>query len=645
MTYQAVMTEKGLMLAWRGHAVLEGLQLHVNLTRHQSFTSMPVSVNTERGKTEILFDTCRKMERLALVLREEADVLQIALEATVCNFYDLYANETFMPEDSVVLRMTAAGQPKGMLANSMVSPWWQTPAFPAGFEALPRVTQNVLMQAACGAHLHLQPLVGNKFRTDFYSDGLSVTLGVGGLKEIKGAVLSLSASNDPYVALEQTYVCQKKLGGIRVPLREERTYLDMFEHFGWCTWNACYHDVTSQKIYDKLDELKQKNIKIGWVLIDDGWFQYTSQQKLTSMKEDLTKFPEGLKETVRRIKEEYGVKYVGVWHAFTGYWEGIEPGSEVHREQKDNLMQTAAGWIIPSPRGERAFKFWDAWHSYLAAQGIDFVKVDNQSSFSTKLDGEMPTAEGVRRMHEALERSVNKNFGGAIINCMGMNTENILNRPTSALNRNSDDFFPKKENGFKAHIYQNAYNALAHGHMQYCDFDMWWSEHESALESSVLRAISGGPIYVSDETGKTDGTYIAPLIDENSRIFRPDFPARPTYDCLYTDCAAAEKPLKLFNFSGDNMAVAAFGLSDNQAQGTLRLADVPGAGTRYVAVNYFTGEEIIVDEKTVLPIALDKGQVALWNFYAVKEGKALIGSRDRYMGCVGAPQREMIVED
>ncbi len=637
MEFRAAMSERGVLLSLGDQVLFRELQLEVNLTRHQHFTSMPVSIKTEQGQTEILFERHDKMERLALILRQEAQVLQIGLEATVRNFYDLYANETFMPEDAVLLRMKAA-QPKGLLANSMVSPWWQTPFFPKSFDQLPDLTQNVLMQTAEGLHLHLQPLVGERFRTDFYGTGLSVSLGVGGLKEIEGPVLSLSAAADPYEAISQTYVHQRALGGICIARREERQYPPMLEYFGWCTWNACYHDVTSQKIYDKLDELRAKNIRPGWVLIDDGWSCYTEQQKLTSFKEDREKFPEGLKEAVRRIKEDYGVKYVGVWHAFTGYWQGIEPGSQLHAEQKDHLMETAAGWLIPNPHGDHAFLFWDAWHSYLAEQGIDFVKVDNQASFSTKLDGEMPTAQGMRNIHEALERSVNKNFGGAVINCMGMNNENILNRPASAISRNSDDFFPERENGFQAHIYQNAYNAPAHGCLYHCDFDMWWSRHESAQQSSVLRAISGGPIYVSDEIGETDPTYIAPLIDEQGRIFRPDFPARPTYDCLYVDCAAAEKPLKLFNFSGDHMAVAAFGLSEKQAEGDLRLSHIPCAGIRYLAVNYFTGEETVVDNETVLPISLGKGQVALWNFYAIKDGKASFGSSSRYMGCV-KPER------
>ena len=643
MQYQAQLSDKGVTLFWNGNAVLTEVTLEVSLTRHEHFVALPTEMKTENGQTTILFDGHEKMERLALILQEEKDVLALSLDAEIRNFYHLYCTETFVPDDAVKLHFKAANPPEKIVTRSIMDPWWQTPAFPATLEEMPPLTQTALVKTAFGAHMHIQPLIAFDFRTDLSGNTLLVSAGVGGRKALKGQIASLSLANDPYEAVSETFVCQKKMGNIRVPLRGERPYPEIFESFGWCTWNAFYHDVTSAKIFEKLDEFRQMGVQIGWVLIDDGWSQYTEGQKLSSFKEDRTKFPEGLKETVRRMKEEYGIKHVGVWHTFTGYWMGIAPDSELYNEQKENIMETNAGWLLPAVHGEAAFRFWDAWHSYLAEQGIDFVKVDNQSSLSAKLDGYMSTAEGVRLTHAALERSVNKNFGGAIINCMGMNNENIQNRPTSSLNRNSDDFFPKLEGGFKDHIYENAYNAIAHSCLQHCDYDMWWSKHETALESSVLRAISGGPIYISDELNGTDTTYIKPLVREDGTILRPDNAARPTYDCLYEDCAVKGIPLKLFNSSGDKLAVAAFGMSDTTAKSCLRLADIPGAKGSYVAVDYFTGKEVVMNEETVIPLALDKGQVALFNLYPVKNGKATIGDTKYYMGCVAPAVKEITV--
>lgn len=641
MMYQAMMMNGGAVIAYNGTALFENLKLEVSLTRRVNFTSSPVEITTEKGKTTILFDGKGRMQRLALVLSEKRGVLVVKLEAEVRNYYDLFRNETLAPEDTVKLHMTPVTAPDGVMSTYMKTPWWQTPNFSRDMTDFPATTQ--LAVAKFGKyHVHLQPLVDAKLRTEMIGDAVSVFAGVGGLKTLSGTILSISVATDPYTAISETFTAGKELGSIRVPLREEREYPEIFNYFGWCTWNAFYHDVTSEKIFTKLDEFREKGIKLGWVLIDDGWSQYRDQ-KLSSFCEDREKFPEGLKETVRRIKEEYGIPYVGVWHAFTGYWMGIEPNSELHREQKANLMTTPAGWIIPKLEGECAFKFWDAWHSYLAEQGIDFVKVDNQSSLCTKIDGIMPAAQGVRRMHEALERSVNKNFGGAIINCMGMNYENILTRPGSALNRNSDDFFPERENGFLSHIYQNIYDAPVHSRIHHCDFDMWWTEHESALQSSILRAVSGGPIYISDKIGILDPKYIGLLADENARIDRADQTARPTYDCFYTDCAEAGVPLKVFNSCGENLVVAAFGLSECVAGGEIRLADIPGACGDYVAVDYFTGKRTVMNEKTALSLKLAKNEVALYNLFPIKDGVAKIGITDRFMACAAKETEDMVI--
>lgn len=93
--------------------------------------------------------------------------------------------------------------------------------------------------------------------------------------------------------------------------------------------------------------------------------------------------------------------------------------------------------------------------------------------------------------------------------------ENILSRPTSAISRNSDDFMPNKENGFVEHLLQNAYNSVYHDELYYCDWDMFWTKHEDAVKHSLLRAISGGPIYVSDQIGDTNPDVLKPLAYHN----------------------------------------------------------------------------------------------------------------------------------
>ena len=441
----------------------------------------------------------------------------------------------------------------------------------------------------------------------------------------------ISSASDPFSAISSNFLCGKELNAIKVNLLKERNYPEIFDGFGWCTWNAFYKEVTSRKIYNKLDEFKEKGIKIKWLLVDDGWQQF-DDRKLLSIKEDPVKFPEGLKAFTQKVKEEYGVRYVGVWHAFEGYWAGIHKDGELYKTHKDMFFETPTGWIVPGETEVKAFKFWDMQHSYLKEQGIDFVKVDNQAAASNKYDNILPGATAASILHTAVEKSVFKNFNGAMINCMGSKMENILTRPKSAISRNSDDFYPNAEHGFITHIVQNVYVSPVHNQIHHCDFDMFWTKHKTATVSAVLRAISGGPVYVSDEVGNTKAEQLKPLVTPNGDIWRFENAAMVTKELFYTDCSKAEVPLKVWNKSGDNFVVAAFGITpDKTVKGSFKLSDIPNADDKYLVHDFFSDRYFILKSGEKIDLETEYNACALYSLYKIADDNTVkIGDKPYY---------------
>ncbi len=478
-------------------------------------------------------------------------------------------------------------------ADGVLESWheythWMGMHFAKNTSELQNGIQNLLLQKG-GLHYSITTLCGDPFKGEIDRYGVHLTVGCAGATTLQGPIMCITPSTDPIKAVEYNYKAARRMGAIKVPLREEKEFPAMFNKFGWCTWDACYHDVTSQILYNKMEEAKAKNLPIKWILIDDGWSQY-DKAKLTGLEVDPVKFPEGLKECIRRLKEEYGVEKVGVWHAFPGYWEGIMPDSDLYNRFKDCLMTNNTGWIVPADDADKAFPFWDAWHTYLEDCGVDFVKVDVQSSISEYLSNTVPTSPAAAHAHQALERSVRKHFGEHIINCMGMDMANIFGR-TTPLARNSGDFFPHRENGFAKHVTTNAYNAMWHSQMQYCDYDMWWTGRSMPQQSGVLRAISGGPIYVSDQVNESDLANILPVVGPDGEIWRCDHAAYPTYDCIYTDCENEGKPFKIYSCSGENVAMAVFNISRKPIEETFDYSVIPDLSeeTDYMAYEYFSG--------------------------------------------------------
>jgi raffinose synthase len=73
------------------------------------------------------------------------------------------------------------------------------------------------------------------------------------------------------------------------------------------------------------------------------------------------------------------------------------------------------------------------------------------------------------------------------------------------------------------------------GNFIHPDWDMFQSTHPCAEFHAASRAISGGPIYVSDAVGKHNFPLLKRLALPDGSILRCEYHALPTRDCLFED--------------------------------------------------------------------------------------------------------------
>ena len=539
---------------------------------------------------------------------------------------------SFAGRDSFVVRVGEIEGLDALLAEALSpNPWWTNPFFPEHLDGVPGQTQLLLARTGREA-LFFLPLVGDGFKTELHGGegGLCLSMCTYncGYDRLEGAMLALSADEDPFTAVENGFARCVENGLIRTQLKADKEYPEMMEYLGWCSWNAFYREVDEKGLLAKLDELKKKRVPVGWVLIDDGWSP-VRDGKLTALHEDPAKFPNGLHSFIRRAHEEYGVGQVGVWHAFNGFWQGIDEESPLAREMSHALSRTRDGHLLPGFTFGQSFEFFHTWHRWMKKQGVDFVKVDNQSSLLSFVRNNAPM-KAVAETHRALEASVRLNFTAPLINCMGMANENEFNRADSVVSRNSDDFFPDRENGFVSHVMQNAYNAVFYDQLYVCDYDMWWTSHPTAVVSAVLRAISGGPIYVSDKVGETDPAMLWPLLEEDGRIIRCDHAARPAASCLFEDVRATTGVLKVTNRCGANAVTAAFNLTGEEKTCRVAFEDTEcEQGVRYLAYLHFAKKYVPFDQ--ALELTIPANGVEIVNLYPVEDGEAVVGDEAKYI--------------
>lgn len=542
--------------------------------------------------------------------------------------------------------------------NSIYLMWegfWCVPEFGKEIKDIPRYTQGLLYKKTDGLWGVIIPVCDREYKcyleaNEKYGLFARIFSWKEGLTECSAFAYVSAEGENPYKLYEKCMRAALTELGDGYPMRDGRKYPELFEYLGWCSWDAMPILVYADGIIEKCREFRDKNIPVKWAIFDDMWADvpvyagikkredipaYDSGALRTIQSFDAAKdrFPNGLKDCIDKVKE-FGMK-VGMWHPISGYWDGIEKGSPLYDELKDIMRETETGSIIHKADEESAYRFNNAYHTYLEKCGADFVKVDNQSTVRENFGNTLPVGEVTRNMHRGLERSVKEHFGGTIINCMCNANENMFSRPYSAVTRCSGDFQPEDKEWFSHHITQCAFNGLLQGQMYYNDWDMWWTDDGQGIKNSVLRAISGGPVYVSDKIGRSRKEVLDPLCLSDGRILRCDRPAMPAEDCLLTDATKNDILFKVQNVTGEYGVLAVFNITDENhpVTGTVSPSDVPELdGDEYVLFDYFTREITFLkkDEKKEITLPDDE-KFTLFVIAPVKDGFAPLGLINKYV--------------
>src|SRR4051812_29543583 len=165
----------------------------------------------------------------------------------------------------------------------------------------------------------------------------------------------------------------------------------------------------------------------------------------------------------------------------------------------------------------------------------------------------MPLFDSGGGSHRNLQAAAGKFFddgkisgGLGLINCMEMSLENAFNWRDSNVARSSDDYQPELKYNPKDHVFQNAYNAYWLANFAYPDWDMFQSHDPAAEYHAVARAVSGGPVYFTDEAGKERPEILKRLALSDGRLLMADEPAQVTRDLLLSDPSIEPTALKVF---------------------------------------------------------------------------------------------------
>ncbi|KAL3813810.1 hypothetical protein ACJIZ3_015078 [Penstemon smallii] len=488
------------------------------------------------------------------------------------------------------------------------------------------------------------------------------------------AALYMHTGDDPFTLVKDAIkVARAHLGTFK--LLEEKTPPGIVDKFGWCTWDAFYLTVQPHGVLEGVKGLVDGGCPPGLVLLDDGWqsichdedpitseginrtsageqmpcrlIQFQENYKFRDYESPNKSAPgpsKGMGAFVRDLKENFkSVDYVYVWHALCGYWGGLRPnvlglpeakvikpkltpGLETTMEDLavDKIVNNGVGLVPP----ELADRLYEGLHSHLESVGIDGVKVDVIHLLEMVCEDYGGRVELAKAYYDALTSSVKNHFkgNGVIASMEHCNDFMFLGTEAISLGRVGDDFWCTDPSGDPngtfwlqgCHMVHCAFNSLWMGNFIHPDWDMFQSTHPCAEFHAASRAISGGPVYVSDSVGKHNFPLLKSLVLPDGSILRCDYYALPTRDCLFEDPLHDGKTLlKIWNV---NKFTGVLGAFNCQGGGWSRETRRNQCASEYShTVSTITGPSDIEWKQSTNPISVEGVQTfALYLFHEKK---------------------------
>ncbi|MDP4132526.1 MAG: Sip1-related alpha-galactosidase [Bacillota bacterium] len=564
---------------------------------------------------------------------------------------DAESEKPIFPSLGVAININVIPEIKSYVSDYRYCEFWCKPFFGKELKDVPEETQALYIEKTDGRFIVIMPVVNDQYKCVLAGgeSGLAANLfsTYDKLYECKGLAFVYAEGENPFILTEKCVRTAPEILNNGTKVRAERKYPELFEYLGWCSWDAMHMEVNEQGLIEKCMEFSEKKIPVKWAIIDDMWCEIREFSNLTykemrplhhasklySFKADPIRFPNGLEHCIKKMNQE-GLT-VGLWYPTTGYWSGIKEGGEAYKLLSDYLIKTPSDLYIPSWEYAKSKAYYDKILDYFKESGADFVKIDNQTMTRRFYAGLAPIGQIAKEFHDGMEDSVKERFDNRIINCMGMGSEDMWNRKNSPISRCSDDFRPEDKSWFTKHILQCSFNSLVQGQFYWCDWDMWWTDDGQGIKNSLMRAISGGPVYVSDEIGRSKKEVLDPLTTDDGKILMCDKPCVPTKDCLTNDPTTSGKAFKLQNIAGEYGVLALLNLDEKEAEvnTTVKISDIDGLDNdSYAVYEHFTKELKILSRNESFDVTLSSpDEYKLYIFAPVKNGFAAIGRTDKFI--------------
>ncbi len=547
---------------------------------------------------------------------------------------------------------------------------WMQPFFGNKMSDIMFETQFLMAMLSNDNYIIIIPLLDSRFRCSLDSkDNKLILIAETGSTIETGDIVCgayVCCSNDPILAIKHAMnEIKQKLGTFK--LREEKATPEFVDYFGFCTYNAFYREYTHDKIISLLENYSNNDVIPKFILIDDGW-QQTNGKYLTSLEVNKDKFPQGISSFTRELRDRFDIKQIFGWIAYNGFWEGVKSAEfeeflplvhtgfvpiRLHKYcyDVDNQGEATAGmtfikkeciendnFLILDKLNEFYFKYF----TYLKNEGINGIKIDAMAWIEMYGEHIGGRVFAMKKLLDAAKVSTCSAFNGALLNCSCNSNDYYFNAEFSNVTRTSTDFYPLKPETNGTHILTNAHVSTWIGEIVLPDWDMFQTGIYGGEFHAAARAISGGPVYSTDEIGKENFNIMKKLSLSDGKLARCINPAILTKDSLFINPNKDNAVIKIQNQNVYNHVVGCFNCNYNSenAEGCVSIQDIWNLPSGdYGMFSY--KEQKFVENKFI--INLNKISFEICTIFDKKSGFAPVGLKEKYN--IGATFTELEERD
>ncbi|WPJ95996.1 Sip1-related alpha-galactosidase [Coraliomargarita algicola] len=509
--------------------------------------------------------------------------------------------------------------------------------------------QFILLQINEGQYLSIIPMLSSEVSSEFFLENAKLTLrsSTYGTEDVAGDVpLLLWAYGDsPYAATHAAWNMVIESGFVAADWRSNKEFpVEPYGYLGWCSWEFYKTRISSKILVDAVHTIEANDAPIRWLMVDNGYLTQKNS-KIINFTPDVKKFPNGWEE-LTSLKNPDGIKWMGVWRNMLGFMGAISP-EHTMTDLTPNLMPSANGkTMLPKDNAAGAKAFYEKMVKDSKESGFDFTKVDFQSRVPEFYKGTANAVRATRYNNEALEAATKK-YDMPLLNCIAQPNINSFQTKYSVVTRSSPDYNQADKDKNKCNTYQSFANHLWMSQTVWGDLDMFHTHDERDVQSmSVARAISGGPVYISDEPNKIVAERLIPFAYEDGLLLRTQAPAtllpesffiHPFRDAeVFRVIAPLEDKvaaIALFNFSEvEKPLVSSISAKDYPYAGELlQPSDGPWTQPEEGLLVYDQAAQSVVSLDDDLTAEVESFGAKLFLLYPKTQGWAVIGRTDKYL--------------